>query len=245
LVEINADDTLNINIMSVCNLVEDVETVLRMDLQSENNDAEEGNSRRRAPDAQSDPENEPKDHDDDDSSGEDDDDDCQDHDFNLQPVRRSKRKSERYTSKMYRKTPSLEPKRRTTNTQKKSKPHADDNDTEASSACLISCPICNKQFKGHGAKGHLKRHLDIHAPEPKFPCPHCPARFKQDDGRQQHIKRIHLKVKRVLVKKFACQFCAKKFTTPYNKKDHEMVSNSQLPILYFYLTRHKAVYNSG
>jgi uncharacterized Zn-finger protein len=218
--------------MSVCKLVEEVETCIRMDPQSENNDVEEGDSHRRAPDAQSDPEYEPKDNDDDDSSGEDDEDDSQDHDVTLQPVR-SERKSETYASKMYGKSPSLEPKRGTTNTQKKSKTHVDDNDKEFSSArpvSSVSCPICNKQFKGRSAKSSLKRHLDVHAPEPKYPCPHCPARFKQDDCRHRHIKIIHLKVKPV--KKFACQFCAKKFRAPYLKKAHEMVRTSQLPILY-------------
>jgi hypothetical protein len=161
----------------VCKLVEEVEPFLRIDPQSENNDAEEGDSRRRATeDTQSDPEHEPKDHDDDDSSGEDD--DCQDHD-----------------------------------------------DTEFSSARPVSCPICNKQFKGPNAKGILKKHLDIHAPEPKYPCPHCPARFKQEQTRHKHIKIIHLKVKPVTVKKCACQFCAKKFANPSHKKEHEMVSN--------------------
>jgi hypothetical protein len=206
----------------VCNLVEEVdETCIHIDLQSENNDAEEGDSRRRAPDAQSDPEYETKDHDDDDSSGEDDDDDSQVHDVTLQPGRPSKRKSERYASTMDGKSPSLEPKRGT-NTQKKSKTDVDD--TEAS-ARLVSCPICNKQFKGRCAKSNLKIHLDIHDPESKYPCPHCPARFKQEYSRQRHIKLIHLKVKPVIVKKFACQFCAKKFSTHYFKKVHEMVSN--------------------
>jgi hypothetical protein len=190
--------------MSVCNLVE------------------EGDSRRTAPDAQSDPEFEPKDHDDDDSSEEDDEDESQDHDVTPQPVR-SKRKSESYASQMCGKSPSLEPKRRTTNTQKKSKTHVDD--TEASSARPVSCRICHKQFKGRCAKGNLKKHLNTHAPEPKFPCPHCPARFKQEDSRNRHIKIIHLKVKPVIVKKFACQFCAKKFIAPCHKKTHERVSN--------------------
>jgi uncharacterized Zn-finger protein len=211
-----------------------VETFIRMDPPSENNDAEEGDSRRRAPDAQSDQEYEPNDHNDDDSSGEDDDDESQDH-VTLQPVRRSKRKSERHASKMYGKSPSLEPKRRTTNTQKKSKTLADDK--EASSASPVSCPVCNKQFKGQWAKGNLKIHLNIHDPEPKFPCPHCPARFTQEHSRQRHIKIIHLKVKPVIVKKFACQFCAKKFIAPYYKKRHERVRTSQLPILYFCFTR--------
>jgi hypothetical protein len=231
--EINADETLNIK--AVCKLVEEVETCIRMDLQLENNDAEEGDSRRRAADAQSDPEYEPKDHDDADSSGEVDDDESQDHDVTLQPVRRSKRKSERQASKMCRKSPSLEPKRRTTNTQKKSKTHADD--TKASSARLVSCPICNKQFKGRCAKGHLKTHLEIHASEPKYPCPHCPARFKQNEGRHRHIKIIHLKVKT-----FACQFCAK-FRAPYLKKEHEMVSN--IATTDFVFLSYYAVYNSG
>jgi uncharacterized Zn-finger protein len=223
LVEINADETLNTKyyVSYVCNLVEEVEPFIRLDPQSENNDADEGDRRRAPEDAQSDPEYEPKDNDDDDSSGEDDDDESQDDDVTLQPVRRSKRKSERYASKIYGKSTSLEPKRRTTNTQKKSKTLADD--TKASSARLVSCPICNKQFKGCRAKRSLKRHLDIHAPESKFPCPHCPARFKQNEGRNQHIKRIHLKVKPV--KKFTCQFCAKKFRAPYLKKEHERVSN--------------------
>jgi uncharacterized Zn-finger protein len=200
-----------------------VETVLRTDLQSENNDADEDDSRR-SPDAQSDPEYEPKDHDDGDSY-EEDDDESQDHDVALQPVQRCKRKSERYASKMHGKSPCLEPKRGT-NTQKKSKPHVDD--TEASSARPVSCPICHKQFKTHRAKDILKKHLDIHAAEPKYPCPHCPAKFKQNEGRHQHIKIVHLKVKPV--KKFACQFCAKKFIAPYHKKQHEMVSNYRLCI---------------
>jgi uncharacterized Zn-finger protein len=191
-----------------------------MDLQSGNNDAEEGDSRRRAPDAQSDPEFEPKDHDDDDSSEEDDEDDSQDHDVTLQPVR-SKRKSERYSSKMDGKSPSLEPKTSTTNTQKTSETRVDD--TEASSARLVSCPICHKQFKGRSAKGYLKKHLDIHDAERKYLCPHCPAKFKQEQTRHQHIKIIHLKVKPV--KKFPCQFCARKFKSTYHKKSHERVSN--------------------
>jgi hypothetical protein len=216
-----------------------VETFIRLDPQSENNDAKEGDSRRRAADAQSDPEYERNDNDDDDSSGADDDDESQDHDFTLQRVRRSKRKSERYASKIYGKSPSLEPKRRTTNTQKKSKTLADDK--EASSASPVSCPVCNKQFKGRHAKEILKRHLNLHAPEPKYPCPHCPARFKQDKGRHQHIKVFHLKVKPV--KKFACRFCAKKFRTPYYKKEHEMVSN--IATTDFVFLSYYAVYNSG
>jgi uncharacterized Zn-finger protein len=124
--------------------------------------------------------------------------------------------------------------------QKKSKTHGDD--TEASSARPVSCPICNKQFKGLWAKKHLKRHVDIHAPEPKFPCPHCPAKFKQKQNRRQHIQIIHLKVKRVIVKKFACQYCAKKFTAHYHKKEHEMVSNITTTDLVF--LSYYAVYNS-
>jgi hypothetical protein len=104
--------------MSVCNLVEEVETCIRMDPQSKNNKAEEGDSRRTAADAQSDPEYEPKDHDDDDSSGEDDDnDESQDHNVILQPVQRNKRKSERYASKMCGKSTSS-----TTNAQKNQNP---------------------------------------------------------------------------------------------------------------------------
>jgi hypothetical protein len=124
-------------------------------------------------------------------------------------------------SKMYGNSPSLEPKRSTTNTQEKSKTYV--NVTEAYSA--RTCPIRNKLFKGRCAKRILKRHLDLHAPEPEYPCPHCPARFKQERYRKSHIKRIHLKVKRVIVKKFACEFCAKEFITPSDKKRHEMVSN--------------------
>jgi hypothetical protein len=225
--------------VELCNLAEDVETVFHMDLRSENNDAEDGDSSRRAPeDTQSDPEYEPKDHDDDNSSGEDDDDDCQDQDVTLQPVR-SKRKSEKYASRMDGDSPSLEPKRRTTNLQKKSKTHGDD--TEFSSARLVSCPICNQQFKGRCAKEHLKRHVDIHAPEPKYPCPHCTARFKQEHNRHRHIKIIHLKVKPV--KKFACQFCAKKFAIPSLKKEHEMVSNFATTDFVLFLP-YQAVYNS-
>jgi uncharacterized Zn-finger protein len=217
-----------------------VETVLRVDSQSENNEAEEEGSRRRAPeDSQSDPEYEPNDHDDEDSSGEDDDDDCQDHDFTLQPVRRSTRKSDRHDSKMCGKSPSLEPKRSTTNAQKKSETRVDDK--KASSVRLVSCPICKKQFKGLFAKGYLKKHLDIHAAKRKYLCPHCPARFKQEQTRRQHIKSVHLKVKPV--KKFACQFCAMKFTTVYYKKEHERVSN--IATTDFVFLSYYAVYNSG
>jgi uncharacterized Zn-finger protein len=222
----------------VYKLVEDVETVLRVHLQSENNDADVGDRCRAPEDAQSDSEYEPEDDDDDDSSGEDDD-DSQDHDFTLQPPVRSKRKSERYDSKMYGKSPSLEPKKGTTNTQKKSKTHGEH--TEASSARPVACPICHKQFKTRSAKRNLKSHLDLHAPEPKYPCPHCPAKFKQERNRQQHIKIVHLKVKRV--KKFACQFCTKKFVTPSHKKEHEMVSN--IATTDFVSLSYYAVYNSG
>jgi ribosomal protein L37AE/L43A len=224
----------------VCNLVAEVETCIRMDPQSENNDAEEGDSRRRAPDAQSDPEYETEDHDDDDSSGEEDEDDSQDPDFTLQPVR-SKRKFGRHASKMYGKSPALKPKRSTTNPQKKSRPHVDDK--EASSARPVSCPICHKQFKGGSAKGNLKTHLDSHAPEPKYPCPHCNARFTQGHNRHRHIKIIHHKVKRVIVKKFECQFCGKKFAIPSHKKEHEMVSN--IATTDFVFLSYYDVYNSG
>jgi uncharacterized Zn-finger protein len=200
-----------------------------MDPQSKNNDVDEDDSRR-SPDAQSDPEYKPKDHVDDDSSEED--------DVTLQRVGRSKRKSERYASKMHRKSLSLEPKRGT-NTQKKSKTHGDD--TEVSSARPVSCPICHRQFKGPFAKANLKTHLDIHAPEPKYPCPHCPSRFKQKHNRYQHIKIIHLKVKPV--KQFACQYCAKKFTRAYQKKIHERVRN--IATTDFVFLPYLAVYNSG
>jgi uncharacterized Zn-finger protein len=208
-----------------------------MVVQSENNDAGKGDRRRAPEDAQSDPEYEPKDHDDEDSSGEDDEDDCQDDDVTLQPVRRSKRKSGRYASKMYGKSP-LEPKKGSTNTQKKSKTHGDD--MEASSARPVSCPICHKQFKGRRAMKSLKKHVDIHTAEPKYPCPHCPARFKQQRNRRQHIKIVHLKVKPV--KKFACQFCAMKFTTVYFKTRHERVSN--IATTDFVFLSYYAVYNS-
>jgi uncharacterized Zn-finger protein len=61
-----------------------------------------------------------------------------------------------------------------------------------------SCPICDKQFKGPSANKILRRHLDIHAPEPKFPCPHCDAKFNQNSNRHRHIKTLHrLEMKQV------------------------------------------------
>jgi uncharacterized Zn-finger protein len=149
-------------------------------------------------DAQSDPEYELKDedNDDEDSLGEADD-DLHDLDFTSQSPR-NKEKPPRSPVKAYRKSTS-----------------------NSSSAHPVSCPICHKQFKGRSAKSTLNRHLDIHAPEPKFPCPHCPAKFKQEKGRQDHIQRVHLNLKPE--KKLACEFCDKKFAFPTEKKTHEMV----------------------
>jgi hypothetical protein len=204
----------------VCNLVEEVDTSLIVDLQSENNDAEDEDGRS-ARDPQSDPEYKPEGQDQEDSdSSEEDANDSQKLDVTFQPPPlRKTEKSKRYASKTYGKSPSLKPIGSTRNPHKKSKTHIDDK--EFSSARPVSCPICHKQFESHNAKNILKRHLNIHAPEPKFPCPHCPAKFNQDNNRQIHIKRVHLKVKPV--KRLACQFCAMKFATRYHKRQHEMV----------------------
>jgi hypothetical protein len=203
----------------VCNVVEEVDTFPIVDLQSENNDAkdEDGRSTR---DAQSDPEYEPEGQDQEDGdSSEEDANDSQKLDVTFQPPPLRKTvKSKRYASKTYGKSPSLNPISGTTNPHKKSKTHIDDK--EFSSARPVSCPICHKQFESHRAKDILKRHLNIHAPEPEFPCPHCPAKFNHQYNRQRHIQRFHLKVKR-----FACQFCTKKFVTRYNQRQHEMVRN--------------------
>jgi uncharacterized Zn-finger protein len=174
-------------------------------------------------DAQSDPEYELKDEDnDDEDSLSEADDDLHDLDFTSQSPR-NKEKPSRSPVKTYRKSTSSgsEPKNSTRrNPRKASRTHGDDAEN-SSSAHPVSCPICHKQFKGRSAKSTLNRHLDIHAPEPKFPCPHCPAKFKQEKGRQDHIQRVHLNLKPE--KKLACEFCDKKFAFPTEKKTHEMV----------------------
>jgi hypothetical protein len=177
-------------------------------------------------DTQSDPEYEPEDsdNDDDDSAGETDEDfdDLHDIDFTSQSPR-YKGGPHRSPVKAYRKSISFgsEPKNSTRTNPRKATITQSEDTENSTSAQPVSCPICHRQFKGRQAKHILKRHLDIHAPEPKFPCPHCPEKFNQEKSRQNHIKRVHLNLKPV--KKLACEFCGKKFAFPQEKKNHEMV----------------------
>jgi hypothetical protein len=197
--------------------------------QSENNDAEDDESRR-AREAQSDPEYEPADQEDDGSS-EEDDDDSQDLDFTLQTPRKTEN-TRMCAAKTDRISNSSKPKNGTTPHPHKTSNTNSDN-TKSPPARPVWCPICHKQFEGHNAKKHLKMHLDIHAPEPKYRCPHCPARFKQGPSRQRHIKGVHLKVKAVKTKTLACEFCAKKFADHYQKRRHEMVRNYRFSNFYY------------
>jgi hypothetical protein len=149
--------------------------------------------------------------DDEDSSGEDED-DSRDPDFTLQAP---------------------------TDLKKTSKTRSD-NRKDLSARPGVSCSICQKQFKGHWAKKNLKRHLDLHAAEPNYPCTHCPARFKQYMVCRSHIREVHLKI--VPVKKLACGFCPKKFAYPIKKKLHEMVRNTDFQsfiLLYIIITLRK------
>jgi hypothetical protein len=181
------------NISRVCKLVEEGETFSIMSPQSENNDADDGEGRR-AREAQSDPEYEPADQEDDGSS-EEDDDDSQDLDFTLQTPRKTEN-TRMCAAKTDRISNSSKPKNGTTMHPHKTSNTRSDN-TKGPPARPVSCPICHRQFKGPFAKGSLKHHLDIHTAEPKYRCPHCPARFKQNASRHQHIKVVHLKAKPV------------------------------------------------
>jgi uncharacterized C2H2 Zn-finger protein len=178
------------NISRVCKLVEEVETCSIMSPQSENNDAEDDEGRR-AREAQSDPEYEPADQEDDGSSEEDD--DSQDLDFTLQTPRKTEN-TLMCAARTDRISNSSKPKNGATmHPHKTSKTRSDNK--KGPPAGPVSCPICHRQFKGPFAKGSLRQHLDLHAPEPKYPCPHCPARFKQGPPRHRHIQRVHPKVK--------------------------------------------------
>jgi hypothetical protein len=187
-----------INISRVCKLVEEEETFSIMSPQSENNNAEDGEGRR-AREAQSDPEYEPADQEDD-SSSEEEDGDSQDLDFTLQTPRKTEN-TQICAAQTDRISNSSKPKNGTTPHPHKTSNTSSDN-MKGPPARPVSCPICHKQFEGHWAKRYLKIHLDIHAPEPKYPCPHCPARFKQVKSRHRHIKQIHLKIK-----PHACDVC--------------------------------------
>jgi hypothetical protein len=199
-----------------------VETFPILDTESENTAGEEGDGHS-AGAAQSDPEYEPDDQEDDEDSSEEDDDDSQDLDFTLQSPRKTEN-TQMCAATTDRISNSSKPKNGTTMHPHKTSNTSSDN-TKDPPARPVSCPICHKQFEGRMAKYILKEHLDIHAPEPKYLCPHCPARFKQGRARRSHIKEVHLKVKPV--KKLACEFCAKKFHSHYKKRQHEMVRNYQ------------------
>jgi hypothetical protein len=184
-----------------------------VDTESENSAGEEGDDGHSVgEEAQSDPEYEPDDEEDEEDSSGEDGDDSQDPDFTLQAP---------------------------TDLKKTSKTRSD-NRKDLSARPGVSCSICQKQFKGHWAKKNLKRHLDLHAAEPNYPCTHCPARFKQYMVCRSHIREVHLKI--VPVKKLACGFCPKKFAYPIKKKLHEMVRNTDFQsfiLLYIIITLRK------
>ena len=47
------------------------------------------------------------------------------------------------------------------------------------------CPICGNFYKSNY---FLKRHMNVHTLEKRFPCPMCGARFSQKDNMRSHMK---------------------------------------------------------
>jgi hypothetical protein len=214
------DPLRQLTIDETCSLPENFHFPIIDDLEVKVHDAEDGEGRR-AREAQSDPEYKPADQEDDGSS-EEDDGDSHDLDFTLQTPRKTEN-TQMCAAKTDRISNSSKPKNGATMHPHKTSKTRSDN-TKDPSFHPVKCRICHKQFKGRSAKYTLKRHLNFHAAEPKFPCPRCPERFKQRYPRQQHIKRVHLKMP---VKTLACEYCDKKFAYPYQKKQHELVRNLQ------------------
>lgn len=81
----------------------------------------------------------------------------------------------------------------------------------------FECHYCQKVFPH---KSSLPAHFKQHLNKERVPCPQCTLTFASKGNLTQHIKQIHLNIR-----KHICELCGKAFGHPHNLKSH-MVKHS-------------------
>lgn len=81
----------------------------------------------------------------------------------------------------------------------------------------FECDYCGKIFPH---KSSLPAHFKQHLNKQRVPCPQCTLTFASKGNLTQHIKQIHLNIR-----KHICELCGKAFGHPHNLKSH-MVKHS-------------------
>lgn len=81
----------------------------------------------------------------------------------------------------------------------------------------FECNYCQKVFPH---KSSLPAHFKQHLNKQRVPCPQCTLTFASKGNLTQHIKQIHLNIR-----KHICELCGKAFGHPHNLKSH-MVKHS-------------------
>lgn len=81
----------------------------------------------------------------------------------------------------------------------------------------FECHYCQKIFPH---KSSLPAHFKQHLNKERVPCPQCTLTFASKGNLTQHIKQIHLNIR-----KHICELCGKAFGHPHNLKSH-MVKHS-------------------
>ncbi|CAD7093403.1 unnamed protein product [Hermetia illucens] len=83
------------------------------------------------------------------------------------------------------------------------------------------CSICSQGFK---VAYSLAAHFDKHSEVRGFDCEECGKAFKNRPSLKQHVRLVHLKIK-----KYFCEFCRKKFTLPEELKSHKLIHRDEKP----------------
>ncbi|XP_037036664.1 zinc finger protein 845-like isoform X1 [Bradysia coprophila] len=83
------------------------------------------------------------------------------------------------------------------------------------------CDYCQKIFPH---KSSLPAHFKQHLNKERVPCPQCSLTFASKGNLTQHIKQIHLNIR-----KHICELCGKAFGHPHNLKSHMVKHSGEKP----------------